>query len=259
MKQAVAVIGDLHGCYEQAVELTERLLNDYGVSRIVLLGDLLDKGPPDKCAQTVNYFRNLDKYLQVDLVLSNHEEKHARFRKRLEAKDGSINTYKNWEEMLEITQQLSSLDIEWLDKAALYHRAPEYNIICVHAGISPSIEQLPTAEDIKNMSSRKRRHYYQILRVRHVNKNGYMVGLGYESPEDPYWAEVYDGRFGRCIFGHQPFMQPEPQYYSHAVGIDLGCVFGGKLCSLVFKGDEEHVLTVDGHKWCEAHSYMENK
>ena len=256
---AVGIIGDIHGCYEQAIELTERLINEHGADRIVLLGDLLDKGPAEKCAQTVSYFRNLSNSLQVDLVLSNHEEKHSRFRKRLEVKDGSINNYKNWQEMLEITQQLSPLDVEWLEKAALYHRVPEYNIVCVHAGISPSIKRLPTFQEMQDMSSRERKHYYQMLRVRHVNKNGYMVGLGDESPEDPYWAEVYDGRFGRCVFGHQPFMQTEPKYYDHAVGIDLGCVFGGKLCSIVFKEDAEYVLTVDGHKWCEPHSYMEKR
>lgn len=259
MRKPIAVIGDLHGCYEQTKELTSILLKDYGVKHITLLGDLLDKAPPEQCAKTVGYLRNLSMDIPIDLVLSNHEEKHYRFRKRLDAKDGSISKYRNWEEMLAITQLLSDKDIEWLDKSALYHKIPEYNLICVHAGISPSINVLPPTEEIEEMSSRRKKHFYQMLRVRYVNPNGYMVNLGDEKPEDRYWAEVYDGRFGRCIFGHQPFMQSTPVYYDHAVGIDLGCVFGGKLCALVFKEETECFVTVEGHQWCKPHSYMEDK
>ena len=32
-----------------------------------------------------------------------------------------------------------------------------------------------------------------------------MKSLGDEAPTDPYWAEVYDGRFGHVVFGHEAF------------------------------------------------------
>ena len=59
-----------------------------------------------------------------------------------------------------------------------------------------------------------------------------MLELGKNQPGDPFWAEVYDGRFGHVIFGHEPL--DEVMFCKHATGIDTSAVYGGKLTALVF-------------------------
>ena len=74
--------------------------------------------------------------------------------------------------------------------------------------------------------------------------SGTFVRLGRNEPGDPYWAEVYDGRFGHVLFGHDARPnEPAPVRYPHATGLDLGCVYGGALAAVVLEGDRE-VATV---------------
>ncbi len=56
-----------------------------------------------------------------------------------------------------------------------------------------------------------------------VHEQGEFLPLGEQTPKDPFWTEVYDGRFGHVYFGHQPFLlDTEPHVFPHATGLDLG-------------------------------------
>lgn len=71
---------------------------------------------------------------------------------------------------------------------------------------------------------------------RTVRPGGSMVALGEETGTDPFWAEVYDGRFGHVFYGHTPNVTlAMPIRWAHATGIDLGCVHGGRLCAVVLE------------------------
>src|SRR4051812_12415265 len=61
------VIGDLHGCYDEAVELL-RALSVTPTDRVIFAGDLVDRGPkPRECVELA---------MQHECILGNHEEKH---------------------------------------------------------------------------------------------------------------------------------------------------------------------------------------
>lgn len=79
-----------------------------------------------------------------------------------------------------------------------------------------------------------------------VRPAGSFISLGQEGPEDSFWAEVYDGRFGHVFFGHEPFMDDsEPKQFDHATGLDLGAVFGGHLAAAVLvEGEAPTFVTV---------------
>jgi serine/threonine protein phosphatase 1 len=80
---------------------------------------------------------------------------------------------------------------------------------------------------------------------------GSFISLGEETSRDWYWAEKYDGRFGHIYFGHEPWLpgmdrkvgvecegdDNEPALFQHATGLDLGCVFGGRLAAAVLSED----------------------
>lgn len=85
-----------------------------------------------------------------------------------------------------------------------------------------------------------------VLVDRKVRPKGSFVSLGQEEPGDPFWADEYDGRFGHVYFGHNPFTKDEsPREFLHATGLDLGCVFGGKLASVVLEpGEPRRFVTV---------------
>lgn len=73
-----------------------------------------------------------------------------------------------------------------------------------------------------------------------VRPKGSFITLGKEGPGDPFWAEVYDGRFGHVYFGHSPYPNAEePVSFPHATGLDLGAVFGNKLAAAVLVAGEE--------------------
>lgn len=77
---------------------------------------------------------------------------------------------------------------------------------------------------------------------RTVRAKGSMVALGEETEADPFWAEVYDGRFGHAYYGHTPYAdRAEPMRWEHATGIDLGCVYGGQLCAVVLEAGKAPV------------------
>lgn len=239
------IIGDVHGCIDELRNLLRTLVLT-PEDQIIFVGDLVDKGP--RSAEVVAKVRQLSNHYDVVLVEGNHEEKHRRFRRHLARGLGKEKTMKNYEELSSITSELTKEDIAFLNNAVLYHKIKEYNAIVVHAGISPSINYIPSYDDLARMGTKKRKHFLQMLRVRYVNPKGYMVMLGHETDEDVYWAETYDGRWGKVFFGHQPFYQDTPKEYENAVGLDLGCVFGNKLCAAVLSEHGVEYVTVDALK-----------
>ena len=65
------------------------------------------------------------------------------------------------------------------------------------------------------------------------------MALGTEGPNDPFWAETHDGRFGHVVFGHEPFLNGVA-HFEHATGIDTGAVFGGGLTAMVVENGKNH-------------------
>ncbi len=72
-----------------------------------------------------------------------------------------------------------------------------------------------------------------------VHERGEFLPLGEQTSTDPFWADVYDGRFGHVYFGHHPFLlDTEPHAFPHATGLDLGCVFGNRLAGIIVETRE---------------------
>jgi serine/threonine protein phosphatase 1 len=262
------IVGDVHGmtlelkALVKAVELTK---DDV----LVFVGDLVDKGPDS--AGTVAFARELrEAGFTVVFVLGNHEEKHARFRKAF-AKAGDKVKMNGLDELKAITAALSDADIEFLESAVPFHRIPEHNAVVVHGGILPVMETLDVADkailgrllrtrhvtgsasakvtieltldgmsedDIDCLSPAALANFSSAHKVvrKSVRPAGSFVSLGQETENDPFWADVYDGRFGHVFFGHSPFLDSDtPVLFPHATGLDLGAVFGNKLAAAVLE------------------------
>jgi len=245
------IIGDVHG---MDVELTN-LLNKLEIrsdDHIVFVGDLVDKGP--NSAGVVHIVRELSNTHNVVVVEGNHEEKHRRFRKHRKNGTGIDLKMKGAEEMCEITDGLSEEDVSFMDTFVPFHKVEKHNVLVVHGGIPGSMTEFPeTVEELSSWSSKKRKSFSKTLRTRFVNKEtGKFLQLGDNTESDPFWAEVFDGRFGHVVFGHEPFMDGVGEF-PHATGIDTGAVFGGELTAMVFEGSVPSFVSVKSRgKFCKA-------
>ena len=233
-RQRHIIIGDVHG---MAIEL-ERLLCKLKLRKddhIIFVGDLLDKGPLS--AEVVRIALELSTLYSVTLVEGNHEEKHKRFRNHLINNRATAFKMKNATEMQQITKHLSVQDVAFLEQAVLFHRIPEHNILIVHGGIPGSLHHFPTSEEIANLTKKEHKKFKLIQRTRFVDsQTGKFLSLGHNTSSDPFWADVYDGRFGHVIFGHEPFLDGIREF-KHATGIDTGAVFGASLSALILNQD----------------------
>lgn len=241
------IIGDVHGCADELTELIQTL-DPTQSDTVIFVGDLLDKGPDP--AGAVRTARELRSTTNVILVEGNHEDKHRRFRghEARKVETGKDNPMSDPDgEYALTTAALSAADFEFLEAAVLYHKIPEHNVLVVHGGVAPTTPELPDeAPRYMDLKGKTKGLLGTLLRMRFIDRDtGKMLALGNQKPGDPYWADIYDGRFGTVVFGHEVFDDaPVPATFPHALGIDLGCVLGGWLAALVLHEDGSREFVV---------------
>jgi hypothetical protein len=199
--QRTIVIGDLHGCFDEAVALLKQLkVRDS--DRVIFAGDLVDRGPkPKECVELA---------MRHEAILGNHEEKHLQQRKR--AAD------KLTPDHLRTRDALDDLHFEWMSKLPVMIRLPDANAAVVHAGAYP---ELP-------LEAQDRYHFLHIQSIKPPAKKSYWPS---KAPADHlFWTNFWKGP-ERLIFGHSVLTQP--LVTEHAVGIDTGAVYGGGLTAVV--------------------------
>lgn len=232
------IIGDVHGCLRELRSLMG-LVKPTTDDELVFVGDLVDKG--DDSPGVVRFVRELSETHSVVVVEGNHESKHRQHRKNLrngKVREGEVN---------EITSMLSPEDVQFMDSFVPFHKVEQHDILVVHGGIPGNLDHFPTLEEFQGLSKTKQKRLQKVQMTRHVCKDtGKFRPLGEDGPDDPFWTEIWDGRFGHVVFGHEPFMGG-PDVREHSTGIDTGCVHGGSLTGLVVESDgSRRFLSVPG-------------
>jgi hypothetical protein len=163
----------------------------------------------------------------------------------LASDNGVADTMTGAGEMSELTKALSEKDKDFMEDFVPFHKIQDYGILVVHAGIPGNMKEFPgTIVETLTFSNEQRKSLSRILRTRHINiETGEPIRLGEETEADPFWAEVYDGRFGHVVFGHEPFVEGVRKF-PHATGIDTGAVFGGSLTALVLEGENRKFVSI---------------
>lgn len=195
------VIGDLHGCYEEALELLDRvgLTSD---DRVIFAGDLIDRGPfPRECVELA---------MQHESILGNHEEKHLQQRRR-KLEDLSPDHART-------RSLLGNEHLDWFMKLPKVLWLPEHGAAVVHAGAYPGVP-------LKDQDP------YHLLHIQNIREPERKSWWPSKAPEDSsFWANAWRGP-ERVIFGHT--VLDNPYVGEHAVGIDSGCAHGGALTAVV--------------------------
>jgi calcineurin-like phosphoesterase family protein len=202
MGSRTIVVGDLHGCYDELMDLLNQV--GFGANdRVVCVGDLITKGPKNR--EVLELFMTDARFASV---MGNH--------------DLALRRRWNGEKFkLKPSQKPTHKEL----KKHKEHYVPFLNSLpfiidlgthlVVHAGIRPGVElHSQTTEDLTELRS---------------------LGKDRASRDGPAWYEAYDGE-KVVLFGHWP--APEPRRGKKAIGLDTGCVYGGRLSAYIVETGE---------------------
>ncbi len=211
-------IGDVHGCLEELDELLGSIGHGH---RLVFLGDLVDRGPDP--AGVVRRVRELG----AECVMGNHDEKHVRWA-RHEARRATDRTYKNpmhgmSNERLQQHAAIGADGIAFLASLPVKLALPD-RWWAVHGGCAPNRE----------FAAQKAA---TLLRCRWVDDGGAMISSADPPAGAQHWATRWSGP-ERVVYGHHVHDLATPRRDEHAIGIDTGCCFGGRLTAFVVESGE---------------------
>lgn len=222
MSHRTIIIGDLHGCYNETIELLDKV-QATSSDRIIFLGDLVDRGP--------NSAGCVDLAMRYESILGNHEEKHLQYQD-LEKKNGSVIVKKDTH--IETRRQLRPEHYDYLRSLPLYIKLPEYNAVCVHAGVFPN----------RSIEEQKSSHllHIQMINSAFGEKSLWASKIPKHQEGWTFWANLWDGP-ERIIFGHS--VLNKPYITNKAIGLDGGACFGLELWGLVLPDWE--IVKVKSH------------
>ena len=233
------VVGDVHGCLDELVSLVQKTGYRQGIDRLILAGDLVDRGPDSP--GVVRYAMSIG----AEAVMGNHDHKLLRRAKHMEkaAANPSYQIPMQPDKDQQATiAMLGEKERAWLESLPNYIMLEEYNTVVAHAGMVPEVP----------LEKQNERVYQMIRFVKNgTTKMQAMLMPGFIQPPDTYfWAEKWNGPFD-IVFGHH-VVGNTPQIWENnghkAIGIDTGCVFYGMLTAMVFNTDGTREFVQVGHK-----------
>ncbi|MDK2785515.1 MAG: serine/threonine protein phosphatase 1 [Thermotoga sp.] len=205
-------VGDIHGCFFALKALLEKL--PLGKEdELVFLGDYVDRGPNSK--EVVEFLMELSRHHRCIFLRGNHEEMLLNCVKNHSGCDlwyfnGARSTVESFGGIDEIRKYL-----DFFESTVYYYE--KGNFVFVHGGVKPGIpleEQDP----------------FDLVWIRE---------------EFIYSENPLPGK--TVVFGHTPL--EKPYVSSDKIGIDTGCVYGGKLTA--FRVEDRTFFQVEciGRRW----------
>ncbi len=202
MKGRLIAIGDIHGCHREFEELLGKLELEKH-DRVVLLGDLVNRGPDS--AKVIALARQ---HARLSL-LGNHELRLLNYRKTGDPTHLKKNDY-------DTLKQLSHHDWAYMSAMPLTYHDAGHRVVLVHAGFLPS-------------PAWHRQPARIVTRIQVVAKDGTALKRS-EDPSAPHWSEVWNGP-PFVVYGHTP--RTEVVRLKWSLGIDTSCVLGGSLTACI--------------------------
>lgn len=233
------IVGDIHGCAEELAALVGRLA--LGPSdRLVSVGDLFHRGPDP--LGVVSILRELD----APFVLGNHE-------RAVLARCGLAPRRVDGSDRPERRERFPELDACDLDGdggqpclVEPHERAEILRFLQGHSGYALHASAIPGAGPTPDGRTFQVVHAGLLPGVRVADHPiEAITGLRrLDAPGRPWWYERYAGP-DLVLFGHTP--SPLPRAWRAggrllALGLDTGCVYGGKLTAYSPELDEFAVV-----------------
>jgi protein phosphatase len=226
------IIGDLHGCGDELIELLHTL--GYGEQgglwshpdgrRAIFLGDLVDRGP-----RIPDVLRLVMRMVEAGCALAvpgNHDIKLMR---KLRGRDVRITH--GLEDSLRQLEgekpEFVSRVADFIDDLVSHYVLDDGKLVVAHAGMKGEMQGRGSGQ------------------VRDFALYGETTGETDEFglPIRYNWAAEYRGK-AAVVYGHTPV--PEPEWLNGTINIDTGCVFGGRLTALRYP--ERELVSVAAHR-----------
>lgn len=231
----VDIIGDIHGCREEFLELLEKLgyvkgednLYRHPEGRVfVSVGDVIDRGP--YAFECLEFMRQHVEAGLAYMVKGNHENKLGRF---LSGHPVKINNG------LQMTiDQIPEGYDKSVMKKFLYSQTLPYYIFKMPDDSPFVITHAAFKNEFLGKIDKSIEEYCCYGPTEGLNEEGYPIRIPWE--KDYYGIPV--------VYGHICRDDLEPNVFKNTYGIDTGCVFGGKLTSL--RLPEKEIVSVPAKK-----------
>ena len=215
MPGRLIAIGDIHGCHQEFEDLLNKL-DPRPDDRIILLGDLVNRGP--------NSYKviQLAREHATASLLGNHELRLLNYRKT----DDPSHLKKIDYETLE---QLNGKCWDYIESMPLTYADDELGVVFVHGGFLPDRPWQKQPARI-------------VTRIQVVGKDGAPLKRS-ESPDSPHWSALWEGP-PFVVYGHTP--RPDVERTKWTLGIDTGCVLGDCLTAYILP--EKRIVQVQARE-----------
>lgn len=229
------IIGDVHGCFDELLELMRKL--GYAVNlegeryvvhppdgrKAVFVGDLVDRGPGTP--QVLRLVAGMVETGQAFCVPGNHDVKLV---KALKGRNVQLThgLADSMEQLGKETPEFCQEMAKFLDGLVSHYVFDDGKLVVAHAGLKESMQGRGSAA------------------VREFALYGETTGEtdDFGLPVRYNWAGDYRGN-ALVVYGHTPV--PEPLWLNNTVNLDTGCVFGGGLSALRYP--EREIVSVRAH------------
>ncbi|KAL3808689.1 hypothetical protein ACHAXA_000175 [Cyclostephanos tholiformis] len=213
----VIAIGDVHGCIDELKALLKKC--DYHPGdTIVFLGDLVCKGPDS--LSVVQMAREVG----AIGVRGNHDFEVVRWHQAI--KSGADPPVIG-SEHYHVASALSTADLKWMYSLPWFISSSHLNALFVHAGFVSGIR-------LAKQNPRL------MMNMRSILPDGTVTSKFFNNWP---WARLWDGP-QTVFFGHDA--DRGLQQYEHAIGLDTGCVYGGKLTACILP--ERRLVSVNAKR-----------
>jgi protein phosphatase len=239
------IIGDIHGCYDETIELLEKLgytiaqvddnSTNYGIEvthsaqrQVIFLGDLVDRGPNSPAV--LKLVMSMVRSGIALCVPGNHDIK---LQKKLNGKNVQLKhgLAETMEQLEAETDEFKAEVREFIYSLISHYILDDGKLAVAHAGIK---------EEMQGRGSGAVRSF-----CLYGETTGEIDEFGL--PVRYNWASEYRGK-AKVVYGHTPV--PTAEWFNKTIDIDTGCVFGGSLTALRYP--EQELVAVPAKKvYCE--------
>jgi hypothetical protein len=207
----------VHGCIDELQDLLRECDYQPG-DLVVFLGDLVCKGPDS--ISVIQMAREIG----AIGVRGNHDFEVVRWHQAIKS---GVDPPVVGSEHFHIATCLTKADMKWLYSLPWYLSSKELGCLFVHAGFVSGIR-------LAKQNPRL------MMNMRSILPDGTVTSKFFSNWP---WARLWDGP-QTVLFGHDA--DRGLQSYEHAIGLDTGCVYGGRLTACILP--EKRLVSVPARR-----------